>query len=117
YLIGELDGALATYAESLRLHEEIGDQGGLVLTLLGFAAVAHRQSDAMRSAVLCGAADALRGAHRMVLQPAIQAIYEREVAMVVDLIGPEAFAEGFARGAEMTTAEALAYARQALPGR
>ncbi len=108
---GRLDEAVARLHESLRYHEEFGDMAHSSLTLLGLAAVAHRRQDGERAAMLCGAAEALRESNRVILPPAVQALYEREVKLVLDHIDEIAFQDAFQRGATMTTAEALAFAR------
>ncbi|HET7035113.1 MAG TPA: helix-turn-helix domain-containing protein [Thermomicrobiaceae bacterium] len=110
---GQLDDAVACYSEALRLHEEVADRVGLSLTLLGFAAVAHRRGDGTRAATLCGASRALQHAHHITLPPAVQALYQREVGLVVELIGCDAFEEAFALGGELTAEEAIALVRGA----
>ncbi len=107
-----LDGAIAAYLESLRLHEEIGDMGHISLTLLGFAAVAYRQDDGVRAAILCGASEAMRRSRQMTLPPAAKSLYEREIEALLERVDEETFNQGFARGVEMTTGEAVAFARQ-----
>ena len=104
-------GNLPAGLDLLRLHEEIDDRSELSLTLLGFAAVAHRRGDGRRSAVLCGAADSILRSSGVALPPAVKAFYEREVGYVLELVDAEAFAEAFAEGQQMTITEAIAFAR------
>ena len=110
---GQLDAAGDCYREALRLHDEVDDRVGLSLTLLGFAAVAHRRGDGTRAATLCGASHALQRAHHITLPPAVQALYQQEVALVVEQIGPARFAEAFEQGSMLTVEEAVAMARAA----
>ncbi|HUZ52869.1 MAG TPA: tetratricopeptide repeat protein, partial [Streptosporangiaceae bacterium] len=111
---GRLDEAANAYAESLQIHEEIADQGNLALTVLGCAALAHRRGDGLRAARLCGAAQGMRDASRTALPPAVEAVYRREIAVIVAMVGEPAFAASFADGRALTTSEALALARVSL---
>ncbi len=111
---GRLDDAITVYAESLRVNEELADLPGLALTILGIAAVTHRQGNGARAAILCGAAYALRPSTHRAFPPAVEAIYEHEIEFVREQIGVAAFEEAFAQGNEMTIAEALAFAREGL---
>jgi len=108
---GNLDEAVDAYSESLRIHEETGDRLQTSLTVLGLAAVAHRRGDGVRAARLCGASRALQQAFQITVPPAADAIYQREVAMVLDLIGQERFDAAFAEGSAMTPAEVMTLAR------
>ena len=109
---GELDEARAYYIEVLRVNEEIDDRFGLSISFLGFAALAHREGDGRRAALLCGAEHSMQSAAGIAFAPPVHALYEREVAQVVALIGQEAFDEAFAAGTELTLDEAIALARQ-----
>jgi len=110
-LTGQLDAAEASYADLLRLHERTGDRLQQALAILGHAAVAHRRDQPDRAAWLCGVASSLLRAPGMALVPAVQAFYERETQLVIDQIGPDAFAAAFARGASVPASEALAAVR------
>jgi predicted ATPase len=111
---GELDLALAALAESLDHREHNGDKLGLSLTLLGFAAVAHRQGQLDRAARLSGAALMLQAAQHITMAPTVQVIYEREIQTVRDQLDPTTFATAFTDGQTMSAAMAVAYAREAL---
>ncbi len=106
--------ALEQLAESLTLHEELDDKMHVSLTLLGFAAVAHRQRDGVRAARLCGAAKALLRNNAMELPPAVAAMYQREIGLVIELVGREIFDQEFSFGQELTLSEANSFAREAL---
>lgn len=115
---GQLDESLACLSESLRLRQErdwLDDKFGLTLNLLGFAAVAHRRGEGLVAATLSGAAQSQVQASGVALAPAIQALYEREVGLVVAQTGPGSFAAAFATGSELTEAEAIALARTLPP--
>ncbi len=111
-LTGQLDEAEASYADLLRLHERTADRLQQVLAILGHAAVAHRRGQPDRAAWLCGVASALNRDAGITLMPSIQAFYERETQLVIDQIGPAAFAAAFARGAAVPASEALAAVRR-----
>ena len=110
-LNGKLDDACAIYLELLQLHEEIEDRSELSLTILGFAALAHRTEDPLRSAVLCGAAHAILESSGAALPPAVTALYEREVRLVLKQIDPDTFNQAFAEGYGMTVEDAIRFAR------
>jgi hypothetical protein len=110
-LNGQLDEALDIYLDLLRLHEEIDDRAELSLTLLGFAAVAHRQGNARRSAILCGAVDPILQSSRVALPPTVKSLYDHEVSLVLQQIDPPTFAQAFAEGTAMTMEEAIRFAR------
>jgi predicted ATPase/transcriptional regulator with XRE-family HTH domain len=111
-LNGQLDEARDIYLDLLQLHEEIDDRSELSLTLLGFAAVAHRQGDAHRSAILCGAVDAILLSSRIALPPAVTALYDHEVSLVLQQIDPTTFAQAFEEGHAMTVEDAIRFARE-----
>jgi predicted ATPase/DNA-binding phage protein len=115
--VGRLDEADECYFESLELYEALSDQARLALTILGFAAVAHRRGDFARAAILCGACQAMQQTHDLAFPKTIEEIYQREVALVVDRIGRAAFDRGLAEGSRMSVPEALAYAREARQAR
>ena len=114
---GRLNDAIAAYLESLRIHEELADMPTLALALLGFAAIAHRQGNGVRAAILCGAEHAMRQSSHLALPPAVEAIYAREIELVRHQLDEAAFAQAFAQGTELTTTEALAFARAGIAGR
>ena len=113
-LAGHLDEATRKLMRSLELREAIDDKHGLTLTLLGFAAVAHRRGDGSLAAMLCGASHSIQRDTDIALPPAVQAFYEREIGQVQEMTGPEEFVRAFARGAELTTPEAVGLARAKL---
>ena len=110
-IAGRADDAIVPLSESLRMHEEIGDLAHLSLTILGLAAVAYRQDDAVRSATLCGIAESMRRGRGILLPRAGVRLYERELAAIKAMISEETFNQAFAFGATMTHIEALSYAR------
>ena len=109
----QLDAATATYIESLRIHEEVGDSLHIALTLFGLAAVAHRRKNAERAAILCGAAQAILDANRLATLPAVAKVYDKEIKQVRAQLSPEAFAQAYAEGQAMTVEDAIRFARAA----
>ena len=108
---GDYAAARASYAESLTLCREIGDKMFIVYDLLGLAGVAAEPGEDMRRAAqLAGAAEALRAAIGLTVEPFERGIYERAVAAAQAALGEEAFAAAFAAGQRMTLDEAVAYA-------
>jgi non-specific serine/threonine protein kinase len=112
----QLDEAREIYLDLLRLHEEINDRSELSLTLLGFAAIAHRAGDPHRSAVLCGAAYGILDSNGIALPPTVTALYEREVARVLQQIDPDTFQAAYTTGRTMSVEEAIAFARAGVAG-
>ena len=107
---GDYAGARASYAEGLALCREIGDKVFIVYDLIGLAGVAAESGEDMRRAAqLAGAAEALRAAISMTLEPFERSIYERAVAAAQAGLGEEAFSAAFAAGQRMTMDEAVAY--------
>lgn len=105
-----LDTALVHLSESVRLKHAAGDKYGLSYALLGFAAVAHRQGQAARSATLCGAVVSIQKRTGIVMNPAVQAIYNHEIQTVRDQLTESEFNTAFAAGEEMTVDEAAQFA-------
>jgi predicted ATPase/DNA-binding XRE family transcriptional regulator len=95
---GELAEARALYGESLGLYRAIGNQLGTVWCLEGAACVAALSDEPARAAQLYGAAEALRRSIRTPLPPADRAAYERDVAALREVLGPERFAAAWAQG-------------------
>ena len=108
---GDYRAARAWFAESLALCREIGDKVFTVYDLIGLAGVAAEPGeDRRRAAQLAGAAEALRAATGLTLEPFDRGVYERAVAAAQASLGEEAFAAAFAAGQAMTLDEAVAYA-------
>jgi predicted ATPase/transcriptional regulator with XRE-family HTH domain len=107
----QLDAATTTYFESLRIHEEVGDTLHIALTLFGLAAVAHRQQNATRAAILCGAAEAILETNRISTPPAVASIYAEEIQKVRAQLDPAAYTQAFAQGRRMSIEEAIRFAR------
>ncbi len=108
---GNLSEALRWYSEALELPNTADDKVHLALTLLGFAAVAARQGDMARAAILSGASLAVQQANQIVFPAAVQQIYDREIAQVRTSLDDAALYDAFARGSQMTTDEMFAFAR------
>jgi hypothetical protein len=108
----DLDGGNAVLQESLSLFEELSDGRGLAECLSGLAQVAAARGRHEQSALLLGAAKALRESLAMSLSPVEQAAEERARGAVRDALGDKAFTAAMAKGAAMQTEAALQCARK-----
>ncbi|MGA7672353.1 MAG: AAA family ATPase [Nitrolancea sp.] len=109
--VDRLEDARRCYLESLDLPAAVDDKGHFTLTILGFAAVAARQGDFVRAAVLSGASQAIQQANGLAYPPAVQEIYDREITRVRESVSEEELLEAFTRGSQMTIEETVAFAR------
>ncbi|MGH9174055.1 MAG: tetratricopeptide repeat protein, partial [Vicinamibacterales bacterium] len=102
--------ALTELSSAIRLQAEMGDKLGTSLTLLAFAAAAHRLGQPDRAARLCGAVINLHEQFGMAMVPTTRLIYDREVAVVRAQLGDILFETEFNRSRELTLDEAVTYA-------
>lgn len=107
---GELDTAETSLDESLRLQQKQESRYGIAHTLLGFAALRHRQGRSIESATLCGAVTALLNTTGIAMNPAVQQIYLAEQHAVREATGPDAFNRAFATGLGMPLDETVRFA-------
>ena len=75
-----------------------------------FAALANREGQPRRAAVLWGASQRLRDDVGAPLLPSERASYEREVAQGRVALGEDAFEMAWAEGQAMSTEQAIQYA-------
>ncbi len=111
--------AADTYRRALRLFlrwaEESteGSQSGVVLCLLGLAAVAQARSETTRAARLLGTLEALEDGP---YHPSRCSLYESCLASVQTALGEEAFEAARAEGRAMTAEQAVEYAGKGIEG-
>jgi predicted ATPase/transcriptional regulator with XRE-family HTH domain len=109
---GLLDDAAAQLAAALEEEVRKGNQLGISMTLLACAALAHRQGRAERAACLCGAVVTAHERAGIVMVPVARAIYARELGAVRAQLDEDTFHYAFARGREMSLADAVAFATE-----
>lgn len=122
-LRGDLERAARLHLDTLNEWNHIGHLGGLARALETLAFIARAQAERMdgdvnaalerrrRAARLFGAAESLRRQNGSVMMREERAEYEEEVASLKAKMGSAELDEEWARGAEMSQAEAVAYAR------
>src|SRR5262249_53003230 len=119
YLQGEAAGAESHYQESLTIRWELGDRLGITEMLEALAELAcgdgQEATDGCahggrRAARLLGAAEALREAIGVPIQPYEQEEYRRRVDRAGAMLDKEAFAAAWAEGRATPVEQAIAYA-------
>jgi predicted ATPase/DNA-binding CsgD family transcriptional regulator len=108
---GDHAAALARYKESLALFGEVDETAGLASCLRGLAELVARQGEALRAALLWGAAaslHALSGSRDIFLLPGDDTADEHLRAAVRAELGEQAFAQALAEGRTMTPEQASA---------
>jgi tetratricopeptide (TPR) repeat protein len=104
------DTARRLLAESLTIEQEAGDRLGMAANLEVFATLADAESHLTRSARLHGCASVLR--ESVGFDPCEPGWPDpaQQISRLRSTLGEEAFAELWARGRAMTTADSIAYA-------
>jgi predicted ATPase/DNA-binding response OmpR family regulator len=95
---GDYDQAQALYAQTLEKFRALDDRQGIVFCLEGFASVAGEQGQALRAALLWGAAENLREVIGSPLPPADQVKYEQDVAKAKTQVKASEFTSAWASG-------------------
>lgn len=111
---GQLERATALYRESVAIRQELGDKAGLVECLEGLAEVACGWGALEVGACLFGAAAARRQGTGALLPPWEQQRYERVLAEARERVTPLRFQEAWAAGQQMTLAQAIDHALDAV---
>ncbi len=113
--VGAVDEASSHLADGLSLYHELNCVDGVATILEGLGAVAAAQRQPKRGARLLGAAAVIREAVGMPISPNSQAIYQRMLEVAQAQLKPDEWESELARGRAMDLAQAVAYARAALP--
>ncbi len=114
YLQGEHGRAGAIFMESLLLSRTIDARIPVVLSLECLACVTVAQGHAQRAARLGGAAEVVRAAMAMPVQPEERASHDQMVQAVRAALGEEAFAAAWAEGRALPLEAAIAEALEGL---
>src|SRR5262249_31316002 len=112
-LVGDSDGAARLLGDGLRLLSRLGDMEGILVCLGEAADVAAHRRDALRTARLLGASDALRqeiGYTSSVLEREGRTRGRR----ILDETDPARVAAAQSEGGAMTLDEAVAFALEGL---
>ncbi|MGE5138216.1 MAG: hypothetical protein ACM3JD_02035, partial [Rudaea sp.] len=109
---GEAAKALALFKEALGLQYEMNNQAGVAECLAGIAAVLAVRGDPRHSALLLGAAEALREPVDAVQWPANRLEYNSTMEHLRQSLEPGALAAACEEGRQMTLEQAAARARR-----
>ena len=107
---GELGRAKAQFGENLMLSRALGDKGTLLMSLEGLACVAGAEVEALRAAMLFGAAEALMEEIGYRLVPQERVVLEPYRASVRSRLGEATWEGAVAEGGTMGLEEAIEYA-------
>lgn len=105
---GRLDEAEHTFQASVRLSDSLGLMGGIADGLEGLSAIAAARGEVERAGLMSGAAAAMR--QRLGFYEVAAFVFHERYLDTVRKLDPPALASAQARGAELTTAEAVAVA-------
>jgi ATP/maltotriose-dependent transcriptional regulator MalT len=105
---GDYTAARTQYEESLVISGELGEKWIIAACLLGLGEVVAARRQLVWAAQLWGAAEALRDALGIPIQPVERADYERLVSSARVHLGERAFAAAWAQGRSTTPEQALA---------
>ncbi len=101
---------MATLKDTLRLRQVLKDRKGMLTLLPSLAQVAMIRGEAVRSAWLYAANQALRQAVGYPMTAAEQEDADRHIAALREQLGAARFAAAWASGETMTLEQAAAYA-------
>jgi len=104
---GDAVQAAALFENSLSLFRGVGYKEGIAQCLTGFGGVACAAGQAARAARLCSAAEALREAIAIPMEPADGAHYARTIATARAQLDDAPFAAAWAEGRAMTLEQAI----------
>jgi tetratricopeptide (TPR) repeat protein len=108
-------GAESAFRESLELRQALGDRAGMVSSLSGLAESAALQGQAVRSARLYSACEALHQEFGFPMTTENHEKRDRHVAALCEQLGQADYQATWAMGRSMTIEQAIAYALQPLP--
>lgn len=98
------------FREGLNTMTEIGEKLGIPSALDSFAHLAMDEGQAVRAALLSGAAERLRETSGTSIWPVVRRSRERWLAVARETLGDEAFHAAWAEGLAMTRDQAVIYA-------
>ncbi len=104
----DLKAAGEFYRDGLQISSKLSDMNGTLYCLEGAAGAFWATRDATRAALLFGAAEALRGANNLFIEPADRLPYDQSVALVRASLTEKVFADLFADGRKLKLEEAVA---------
>jgi non-specific serine/threonine protein kinase len=107
---GDYGRAVVLHKESLILFRELEDKRNIPGCLENLAEAAGAEGQPERAGRLLGAAEALREATGVPMEPSNRADYDRSMAAVRAQLGEEAFKTAWAEGRKMAMEEAVGYA-------
>lgn len=110
YLKRDFASALKFHLESLRIKVEVMDKLGIAYSLEGLAQVAAAEKEPERAAVLWGAANCLRDAMNVFLEPSREEVYTSLIPQARLQIGDEVFEKAWKKGKALNLEEAIQYA-------
>jgi len=106
----DLEAAGEYYRKGLKISSTMVDMNGTLYCLEGVAGAYWIVRDAQRAALLLGAAEALREANNLALEPADRLPYDRSVRSLSKSMPGKLMAELFAKGRKLDLKEAVALA-------
>jgi predicted ATPase/class 3 adenylate cyclase len=109
-LRGDYERAETLHKQSLRVSEDLGDKLVASDSLEGLACTAEAQGDIERSAILFGAAEALREAEGYQQAPRDHSLREPYLAAARSLVGEAAWVTAWKKGRSMQFEDAIVYA-------
>ncbi|HEX2915846.1 MAG TPA: tetratricopeptide repeat protein [Chloroflexia bacterium] len=104
---GDTDLARTRFEESYSVAREIGNKRGMVATLIGLAAVLHRQNQSQSTAHLAGAVENWRANFKFALERGELKMYQETVDSARQVLGDNNFQAAFEAGQKLTLEEAM----------
>ncbi len=112
---GNSEAAGSFYKKGLKISSGMGDVRGAIYCLEGVAGAYWAAREPERAALLLGAAEVLREANNLPIEPADRLPYDRSIALVRDSLTEKAFADSYAKGRKVKLDEAVASALAQTP--
>jgi tetratricopeptide (TPR) repeat protein len=106
----EDDEARSIFAKCLHLFQKMGSLDGLIFTMEGMASLAVRHKQPALAARFFGWANAARLAIQDSRPHVEQTAIDEDTAVIIDMIGQQAYAAAHAAGQKLTTDQAIAEA-------
>jgi tetratricopeptide (TPR) repeat protein len=106
----DLKAAGSFYRDGLEISSKMADMNGTLYCLEGVAGTYLAVRNPERAALLFGAAEALREANNLLIEPADRVPYEQSVALVRASLTEKAFVDLFANGRKLKLEEAVTLA-------